>query len=177
MQSGIELVKHEPGLQSLASATRDAGVEQPARVGVGLPGRELHAGQQRGDRAGVAQGVDVGVGEVGAVVDRGQAELRGEQDAGARAELVGVQPAPQAVRRAGRQHRAGLVGVEGARLAERVDPAGVRRRGLEHRAGDQLDVAGRVVGVLRRHDVRAEEGGLVGELPRDRQAARLVVRR
>ena len=95
MQSGIELVKQEPGLQSLASATADAGVEQPAGVGVGLPGRELDAGQQRRDGAGVAQRVDVVVVEVGAVVDRDQAELGGEPDAGAGAELVGVQPAAQ----------------------------------------------------------------------------------
>ena len=154
---------------------RDAGVEQPPRVRVGLPRRELHPGQQRGDRPRVAERVDVRVGQVGAVVDRGQPELGGEQHAGARAELAGVQPALQAVRRPGPEHRAGLVDVEGTLLAEGVDPARVRRRGLEHRAGHQLDVAGRVIGVLGRDDVRAEERGLVGELPRHCQAARLVV--
>ena len=78
--------------------------------------------------------------EVGAVVDRREPELGGELDARAGAELVGVQPAPQAGGRPGLEDRAGLVGVERARLAEHVDPAGVRRGRLEHRAGDQVDV-------------------------------------
>ena len=42
-------------------------------------------------------------------------------------------------------------------------------------AGHQVDVLRRVVGVLLGHDVRAEERRLLGELPRHRQAARLVV--
>ena len=58
--------------------------------------------------------VDVGVVEVGAVVDGGEAELGGEPDAGARAELVGVEAAPQTCGRSGREDGARLVGVEGA---------------------------------------------------------------
>ena len=85
-----------------------------------------------------------------------------------------MQPAAQPERRPGLEDRPRLVGVEGALLAERVHPARVRRRRLEHRAGDQVDVAGRVVGVLGRHDVRAEERGLVGELAGHGQAAGLV---
>ena len=118
--------------------------------------------------------VDVGVVEVGAVVDRGESQLGGQPDARAGAELVGVQPAPQPLGLAGGEHGAGLVGVEGAGLAEHVDPAGVRGGGLEHRTGDQVDVAGRVLGVLGGHDVRTEERRLVGELPRHGEAARLV---
>ena len=49
MQNGIDEVKQLPGLQSVASATVDAGVEQPAGVGVRRAGGELDAGQQRGD--------------------------------------------------------------------------------------------------------------------------------
>ena len=114
------------------------------------------------------------VGEVGAVVHRDQPELAGEPDAGAGAELVGVQPAAQALGRTGLQDRPGLVRVERAALAEHVDPPGVRRAGLQHRAGHQVDVRRGVVGVLRRDHVRAEEGGLVGDLPGDRERAGLV---
>ena len=84
---------------------------------------------------------------------------------------------PQPGGRAGGQDRPGLVGVEGAPLAEHVDPPGVRRARLEHRPGHEVDVAGRVVGVLRRHDVRAEERGLGGEPRGDRERPRLVARR
>ena len=110
------------------------------------------------------------------MVDRGQPELGGQQDARAGAELVGVQPAlaGRAPPRRSRTARAWSAS-KAPLLAERVDPAGVRRGGLEHRAGDQVDVARRVVGVLGRDDVRAEEGRLVGELPGHGQAARLVV--
>ena len=72
---------------------RDAGVEQRAGVGVGLAGRELDAGQQRGDGAAVARARATSASvEVGAVVDRGEPELGGEPHARAGAELVGVQP-------------------------------------------------------------------------------------
>ena len=164
-----------PGVAVGGQGHPDAGVEQPPGVGVGLPGGELHAGQQGGDRARVAQGVDVGVREVGAVVDGGQAELGGQPHPGAGAELVGVQPAREAGGRPGGEDGAGLVGVEGTGLAEGVDPAGVRRRGLQHRTGDEVDVPGRVVGVLGRDDVGTEERRLLGEEPRHREAAGLVV--
>ena len=108
------------------------------------------------------------------MVDRGEAELAGQAYAGTGTELVGVQPTGEPLRVAGGQDGPGLVGVERTGLAEDVDPLRVRRSRLEHRTGDEVDVAGRVVGVLRRHDVGAEEGGLVGVLLRDRQAARLV---
>src|SRR4029450_12597472 len=116
---------------------------------------------------------DVRVLEVGAVVDRGQAELGGEAYAGSGAELVRVQAAPQPPGRARPQRRAVLVAVERALLAERVDPAGVRRGRVEHRAGHQGDVLLR--GGAVRDDVRAEERGLLGELAGDREAAGLVL--
>ena len=106
------------------------------------------------------------------MVDGDQAQLGGQPDAGAGAELVGVQPPSQAPGRPGGEDGAGLVLVERAALAEHVDPPGVRRGRLEHRAGDQGDVLVRVAALG--DDVRAEERRLVGELPGDRQAARLV---
>ena len=61
-------------------------------------------------------------------------------DARARAELVAVHAQAEARGAAGLEHRARLVGVEGAALAEDVDPARVRRAGGEHLAADELDV-------------------------------------
>ena len=109
------------------------------------------------------------------MVDGEQAELRGQPDAGPGTELVGVQPSLQPGGPTRLEDGARLVAVEGAALAERVDPPRVRAGGLEHRAGDQVDVGGRVGAVG--DDVRAEEGGLVGELAGDREAAGLVLGR
>ena len=75
------------------------------------------------------QRLDVVVVEVGAVVDRGGAQLDREPHPGPRAELVAVHPQPEAGAAAGLEHRPRLVGVEGAALAEDVDPAAVRRAG------------------------------------------------
>ena len=100
--------------------------------------------------------------EVGAVVDAAAPELDGQLDARARGRAGWrARRSARPGRAPGREDRPRLVGVEGRRrLAEHVDPARVRRAGVEHRAGDQGDVARRVVGVLGRHDVRAEERGL-----------------
>ena len=49
------------------------------------------------------------------------------------------------------QHGPRLVGVEGAPLAEDVDPAGVRRAGGEHRSADEVDVLVGAPLVLGRH--------------------------
>ena len=57
-----------------------------------------------------------------------------------------------------------LVRVEGALLAEDVDPARVRPAGLEHLAADELDVFVRAALVFGRHRVGPEEGDVVGEL-------------
>ena len=95
-------------------------------------GRELRAGQQRRDRVAGGERVDVGVGDVGDVVGGGGAELDRELHARAVAELVGVHARGQAALEAGGEDRARLVAVEGALLAEDVDPAGVGRAGVEH---------------------------------------------
>ena len=169
-----------PGLQSLASAIETPARPQPGGVGIGRPGAELHAGQQRGDGVArrVGQGVDVGSAQVGAVVDAGRAELDREPHARARTQLVAVHAQPEPGRPTGLQHGTRLVlgeGVGGVRLAEHVDPAGVRRGGRQHRAGDQIDVAGPVVPPLRRHDVGPEQRGLGGDLAGDPQQPGLVV--
>lgn len=109
------------------------------------------------------------------MVGRRGVELDGELDAGAVRQLVGVDPGVQPLGAARREDGAGLVAVEGALLAEHVDPAGVRGAGLQHRAGDQVDVPGGVVGVVGGHDVGAEVGDLVGVAGRDPQGAGLVL--
>ena len=149
-----------------------AGVDQAPGVGVGRAGAELGAGEQRRHRVGVGERVDVGVGEVRAVVGAGGSELDGELDAGAVAELVGVHARRQALGDSGLEDRAGLLAVEGALLAEDVDPARVRRAGVEHLASHEVDVAVGVV--LRRDDVRAEERRLGCARPCHRQAASFV---
>jgi hypothetical protein len=57
-----------------------------------------------------------------------------------------------------------LGGRERAGLAEDVDPPGVRAHRVEHGAADEVDVGGAIALVLGGHDVRAEEGDLVGDL-------------
>ena len=59
-----------------------------------------------------------------------------------------------------RQHRPGLVAVEGAPLAEHVDPAGVRRGGGQHRRRRPGRRSRRRPVELGRHHVRAQERGL-----------------
>ena len=141
MQNGIDEVKHEPGLQSVASATGTPASSSRRASGIGRPGRELRARQQGRDRRRPGQRVDVGVGEVGAVVDAGRAELDGEPHARARAELVGVQPRPPARARARPSGSPGPGRRRRPPVAEHVDPPRVRRAGVEHRAGHQVDVA------------------------------------
>lgn len=175
IQNGTEEVKDEPGLQSVERATVTAGVEEAAGVRPLGAGGELGAGEQRGDGPAVRQGVHVRVGEVGAVVGARGVEFDGELDAGAVRELVGVDTRVQARRLARREDRAGLVTVEGALLAEDVDPTGVRGTGVEHVAGDEGYVRRRVVGVVGGHDVRAHVRDLVRVPGRDAQGAGLVV--
>ncbi len=108
------------------------------------------------------------------MVGAGGVEFDGEPHAGAVGELVGVDAGVQALRPARGEDRAGLVAVEGALLAEHVDPTGVRGAGFEHLAGDQVDVGGGVVGEFRGDDVGAEEGDLVGVAGGYAQGAGLV---
>ena len=124
MQNDIEVVLLEPGLQLVAIATRDPGVDRPAGVRIGLPGGEVGGRQERGNRAASGERRDVVVGEIGAVVDRCGADLDRELHAWARAELIAVHPQSESGGPAGLQdHRAGLLDVEGPALAEDVDPA------------------------------------------------------
>ena len=118
--------------------------------------------------------LDVGVVEVGAVVDRGgaRARPRAARPARGRAGCRGRRsPSPAA--RPGLEHRPRLVGVEGAALAEDVDPAAVRRAGGEHLAADEVDVGVGPALELGRDDVGAEEGDVVGELGGDLAGAAL----
>ena len=117
----------------------DPSAEQPAGVGVGRTGRELDTGEQGRDRrAGrTDQGLDVGVGEEGAVVDAGGAELDGEADPGPAESWLPCTRRPRPARAPAVEHAARLVLGEGVRrrgLAEHVDPAGERRARLEHRS-------------------------------------------
>ena len=74
--------------------------------------------------------LDVGVAEVGAVVDRRAPALDRQLHTRAVAELVAVESQPESGGASRLQHRSALVGVERAGFAERVDPAprSVRRR-------------------------------------------------
>ena len=89
-------------------------------------------------------------------------------------QLVGVQPQAQPGVASGLQHGAGLLDVEGPPLAEGIDPAGMGRAGSKHLATDQVDVVVGAAIELRRNDMSAEEGGLVGQPASDLQRACLV---
>ena len=107
------------------------------------------------------------------MVDARGAERGGERDAAAAAQLIAVDAEAQAGRGAGAQHPLGPGGVEGALLAEHVDPAHVLRDRLEHLPRDEVDVLLRpgsavLAVVLGGDEVRAEEGDLV-ELPVGRE--------
>ena len=82
-----------PGLQSVASAIATP-AEQPRAVRIGRSGRELDAREQRRHRRirRCGERVHVGVGQEGAVIDAGCAELHRELNTGARPELVAVHP-------------------------------------------------------------------------------------
>ena len=116
---------------------------------------------------------DVVVRQVGAVVHRRRAHLDRELDARPEAELVAVHAQAEARVAARLEHGARLVGVEGALLAEHVDPARVRPARVEHLAADELHVLVRAALVLGRHGVRSEEGHVVGQLGGDGARAAL----
>ena len=79
MQNGIDEVKQRARVAVGGQRDGHARVEQPPRVRVGRAGGELDAGQQGGDGVAAGQRVDVGVGQVGAVVDAGRAQLDGQR--------------------------------------------------------------------------------------------------
>ncbi len=109
------------------------------------------------------------------MVDRRALEFDCELDTGARPELVAVQAPFESCAATCVQHRAALLGVERAALAEGVDPARMRRARVEHRAAHQRDVVVGAAVELRRHDVSAEECRLVGQLLADAQQPGFVV--
>ena len=130
-----------PGLQSVASATLTPASSSRRASGYGERVENSTPGSSVATVVAAGQRVDVGVGEVGAVVGAGGAELDGELHARARrpswlACTRSPSPAARPGRRAPpgprrRRRRAA------SRLAEDVDPAGVRRAGGQHRAGHQ----------------------------------------
>ena len=158
MQNGMEDGEGGAGVAVGGQGDRGAGVQQPAGVRLGGAGGELGAGQQGGHRVAAApERVDVGVGEVGAVVGGGRVEFDGELDAGAVAELVGVDPRMQAL------------GTPAVRIARAWSPSKAPRSqktSIQRACGAQAssispvtrcDIGGRVVGVLGRR--RCERRG------------------
>ena len=97
------------------------------------------------------------------MVDGGRSQLDRQPHARPRAELVAVHAQPEPGGAAGLEHRARLVLVERAVLAEDVDPARVRRAGGEHLAAHERDVVVGATLVLGGDDVGAEERHVVGE--------------
>ena len=81
-------------------------------------------------------------------------------------------PSPR--RAAGRQHRARLVVVERAGLAEHVDPAHVRGDGVEHRAAHEVDV---LVGVVAPAGTRCAPRKVTSSATRPRRSAPTRARR
>ncbi len=74
------------------------------------------------------------------MVDGGTAHLHAEADPGAVVELVGLESQTQACAPAGLEDRSRLIDVEGAGLAEHVDPAHMGSDRIEHGSADQLGV-------------------------------------
>ena len=101
MQNGIDEVYDEPGLQSVASATVTPASSSRRASGYGDRVENSAPGSRVATVSRAGQRVDVGVGQVGAVVGAGRAELDRELHARPGAELVGV----HAVRRARRPGR------------------------------------------------------------------------
>ena len=174
MHSGIDDVYDEPGLQSVASATVTPAPSSRRASGHGervensTPGSSVATTPVRASAS--TSSSDRYVQWSADAVPSSHASCTPGPWPSWLAWIRGSRPAAAA----GRQNRAGLVGVEGAALAERVDPARVRRACLEHRPAHERDVGRRVVGQLGWHHVRAQEGRLRGQRPRDRQRPCLV---
>ena len=101
------------------------------------------------------------------------AEFDRQLHAGTLAELVAVHAQPEPGLRAGLEHAAGLVFVEGAPFAEDVRPADVGPDGGEHRPAHQLRV---FLGIHPGgHQVRAQERHLIHHRGGDAGAAGLVL--
>ena len=107
IMSGIELVKLDPGLQSLARATVTPASISRRASGYGWRVENSTPGQQRRDGVAAGERGDVRVVEVGAVIDGCRAQRDRELHALAGAELVAVHARQQAVRDAGREDARG----------------------------------------------------------------------
>ena len=108
------------------------------------------------------------------MVGRGGVELDCQLHAAAMLQLIRVQSRREARGHAGEKDRARLIDIESASIAEDVNPLRVRGAGLEHAAGDERDV---VVGPsleLGGHHVRAEVGGVSGDVASDSQRTGFV---
>ena len=127
MQNDMLVVNELPGLQSVASATVTPASSNRLASGHGARVENSAPGSRVATVSGPGERLDVGVGGVGAVVDRRRPELDAELDTAAGAELTGVQSRHQTGRHPGGEDVAGFVDVEGTAIAEHVDPAGVRR--------------------------------------------------
>jgi hypothetical protein len=110
------------------------------------------------------------------VVHRRRPHLDRELHPRTEAELVAVHAQAEARGAARLEHGARLVGVEGALLAEDVDPARERAAGIEHLAAHQLQVLVCARLILGRDGVSSEEGHVVGQLGRDGTGAALSLR-
>jgi hypothetical protein len=124
-----------------------------------MPRKERRAGEEHGDRPGLAQRRDPLVVDRHEVVGGDRAELRGHLRAADGLELLGMDLQAEA-RVAGReQDLAGLDDVEDVVLAEHVaEPGDARLRGLrDHLVDDQVDELALPSLELVRHLVGAEE--------------------
>ena len=98
------------------------------------------------------------------MVDRRGAHLDREPHAGPGPSWLPWTRSPSPASRAGVEHRARLLVVEGAALAEDVDPRACGAQASSIGAADQVDVLVGAALVLGRDQVGAEEGDVVGEL-------------
>jgi hypothetical protein len=171
MTNGMDVVKLGPGLQSVARATVTPASSSRRAGAYGERVLNSAHGTSTATTSAVEQRGHVCFGQVGAVVGARGAQLGSQLYArpGPSCWRAGARPGRGP---AGRQHPSALLLVEGSPFAEGVDRGRERRRGVQHLAADQVDVG---VRVPVRHDVGAEEGGVLGDPAGDLQAAALVL--
>ncbi len=97
------------------------------------------------------------------MVGRGCSLLHRELRARPVSQLVGVHPRPETRLASGLQHRPRLVDVEGALLAEHVDPPRAASACVEHRSAHEVDVGVGATGVLRGQGMSSEKRHVVGD--------------
>ena len=106
MQKLIEVVLLDPGFVLVAIATWTPASIILRASGYGCRVEKSVAGRKVATVLAAGQRLDVGVVEVGAVIDRGGSHLDRQPDAGSGAELVAMHPQAEPGRRAGVEHRA-----------------------------------------------------------------------